>query len=81
MATSTLTVCKLVYDHATEEWIVRAYTHGNVRVPKADYYTADKADAWGTALAMLDHAKPAGSIVELDQKRRLAWWTPKGGQV
>jgi hypothetical protein len=81
MTTSTLTVCKLVYDHATEEWSVRAYTHRNLRLPEADYFTTDTADAWGTALAMLDHAKPAGSVVEVDQKRRLAWWTLEGGKA
>ena len=81
MSASIMTVCKLVYDHATEEWIVRASTHHNVRVPAADYFTTDKADAWGTALALLDASKSAGSIVEVDQQRQLAWWTPKGGQV
>jgi hypothetical protein len=36
MAPSTLTACKLVYDHDTKEWIVRAYTHRNMRLPEAD---------------------------------------------
>ena len=80
MSASTVTVCKLVYDHATEEWIVRAYPHHNVRVPSADYFTTDQADAWGTALAMLDDAKPAGATVHIDTKHRCAWWTTKGGQ-
>jgi hypothetical protein len=78
MAASTITVCKLAYDYATEEWIVRAYTHRLLRVPEADYFTTDKADAWGTAIAMLDHAKPAGATVHVDTKHRCAWWTPKG---
>ena len=70
MRTSTLTLCKIVFDHATEEWIVRAYTHHNVRVPAADYFTDDKADAMQTAIAMVDHCKPAGSRVEVDAKKR-----------
>jgi hypothetical protein len=74
MATSPLTVCKVVYDHNTGEWIVRAYTHRNVRVPAADYFTDDKADAMQTAIAMLDEAKPAGTRVEIDARKRLVWW-------
>jgi hypothetical protein len=81
MSTSIITVCKLVYDHATEEWIVRAYTHRNLRLPEADYFTAEKADAWGTAITMLDHAKLVGATVPIDTKHRCAWWTPKGGQA
>jgi hypothetical protein len=76
MSTSPLTVCKIVHDHETDEWIVRAYILGNVRCPAADYFTDDKADAWGTAMAMLDAAKPAGARIEIDTKKRLAWWTP-----
>jgi hypothetical protein len=72
----TLTVCKIVFDHDTEEWIVQAYTAGNVRYPAADYFTDDKADAMQTAIAMLDHCKPAGARVEIDTKKRLVWWTP-----
>ena len=76
MATSSLTVCKIVHDHETEEWIVRAFRSGNVRSPAADYFTDDKADAMQTAIAMLDAVKPAGARVEIDTKKRLAWWTP-----
>ena len=81
MATSPITVCKLVYDHATDEWIVRAYTHRLIRLPEADYFTTDKADAWGTAIAMLDNCKPAGATVHIDTTHRCAYWTQTGGQA
>jgi hypothetical protein len=74
-------VGKGVYDHTTEEWIVRAYTHRNRRLPAADSFTTDKTDALQTLIAMLNHAQPAGSLVEVDATRRMAWGTPKGGQV
>jgi hypothetical protein len=76
MSTTSLTVCKIIFDHETEEWIVRAHTHHNVWVPNADYFTDDKADAFQTAIAMLDNCKPAGTRVEIDAKKRLVWWTP-----
>jgi hypothetical protein len=76
MAASTLTVCKLVHDKETSEWMVQAYTHHNVRVPSADYFTDDKADAMQTAIAMLDTCKPAGTRIEIDARKRLIWWTP-----
>jgi hypothetical protein len=81
MAPSPVTICKLVYDHGTEEWMVLAYTHRLIRLPEADYFTTDKADAWGTAIAMLADSKPAGATVHIDEKHRCAWWTPKGGEV
>jgi hypothetical protein len=76
MATSPLTVCKIIHDKETGEWIVQAYTHHNVRVPSADYFTDDKADAMQTAIAMLDSCKPPGTRVEIDERKRLVWWTP-----
>lgn len=35
------------------EYIVRAYNAAGKRIPQADYFTTDKADAEGTAKAML----------------------------
>lgn len=35
------------------EWVVRAYTADGKRYPPADYHTNDRADAEGTARAMV----------------------------
>jgi hypothetical protein len=75
MAPSTITVCKIIHDKETGEWIVQAYTHYNVRVPSADYFTDDKADAMQTAIAMLETCKPTGTRIEIDERKRLVWWT------
>lgn len=50
---------RIGYNRELNEYTVRLYVNG-VRQQGADYYTDDKEDAEGTALAMVEHLKAHG---------------------
>jgi hypothetical protein len=45
---------RIVYNRDVEEYRVKAYGPAGHRMPNADYFTDDKADAKATALAMVN---------------------------
>ncbi|HEY1602358.1 MAG TPA: hypothetical protein VGG64_22340 [Pirellulales bacterium] len=45
---------KIIYNRDVEEYRVKAYGSAGQRMPNADYFTDDKADAKATALAMVN---------------------------